>query len=137
MTTEEYKQYQEIRRKEYLYLINDVLKNKISSNNYLSWFKNYQPILPNKNLKKKDVLKIINTNYIEKLYVDKNYQFEINLSTNHIKFPKYFIKFENGYKRYGCISFYGYRTSWIQDYFFYSKNFYKSVLMFFLKNITC
>lgn len=122
MTNEEYKQYQTTCRKEYLYLINEVLKNKISSNIYLSWFMEYQPILPNKNLKKKDVFKKINADYIEKLYVDRNYQFEIHLSTNHIKFPKYFIKFENGYKRYGCISFYGYRKSWIEDYFFYSKN---------------
>lgn len=116
---------------EYQHLIRDVLTNSNSDNNSINWFIDYKPVDTVNNSRNKNRLKSkINNDYIEHLYIDKLYKFKSS-STSYTQFPKFFVKFESGYKRYGCISIYGVRTSVIQDYYFYSKN----VGEFFLNKI--
>ena len=111
--------YFEIKNKEIKYLLEKINLQHDNQNKNERWFIDYEPLYF-KN--KKSTIGKINSDYEAKLYVDKNYEFSLNVTNARSKFPKYFVKFENNYKRYGCISFYGITKSWLQDYLFYSKN---------------
>ena len=65
-------------------------------------------------------MKKLNEIYLPLLYVDENNLY-ISEATFKTKFPKFFIKFDNGYKRFGRISFYGYNNARIEDCFLYSR----------------
>ena len=137
-----FEEFKNDKRIEYQHLKNDILTNNRSENKSINWFISYNPISQiNNSHSKENIIKKINDDYKNHLYIDPYYKFKSD-STFKIKFPKVFIKFEYGLKRYGCISFYGVRNSVIQDYYFFSKNgneFFLNKIMFkqaFLYNST-
>ena len=66
-----------MRKEEYKYLVNEILKNNNTKNKNIDWFLNYLPISNINNSKNKVKIKeYLNLCFKERVYIDENYLYK-------------------------------------------------------------